>query len=602
MRWLNKDNNSQNRIWIAVIPIVVFGLLGLPRLTDLTDHWSSDETTWLFRSHGFATSLQRHDYGGTYQSYHPGVITMWLGGLALWREYGDGLAVAPSLVVRKFLSPAQLSNARLPVAILTYLTILVMGLLLRRLLGSPVAYVSVLFLALNPFFLAESRRLHTDALAAGFLMISFLCWLCYLEAEIPRRREIVFSGISFGLACLSKSLAGGFLLFLPFLLFAYSKHSPKATSRLLWSVFLWVATAVLTVILLWPYLWTLHLGSIPLSPLLIIAAFGMAIVAAQRGSINTAPDTDNGPSGVDGKSASRIQAVLGKVIIACGLLGIIAILLGASRFILTRVYWALTTPHEVPQLFLGHVSNAQGGLYYPVHALVWSAPLTIPLVTYAIWQIVSRHGLTPSISRICLVLFLFGCFYVCGLTLVAKKLARYLVITAPVWDVLAAIGAVALMRLVRETLKKPILAYAVLILVLSLQALPVLMLHPNYRAYHHPAIPAGWIANNISQGGGIGLDRAAEYLNNKPNAEQLTVYMTPLAGFLEYYFKGQTRILDPHITPYKSDYVVVYIRDKQIGWTLPTQLSQALALEHIVSVNGVDYAWIYKMDTTIADG
>lgn len=48
MRWLNKDNYSQNRIWIAVIPIVVFGLLGLPRLTDLTDPWSSDETTCLF--------------------------------------------------------------------------------------------------------------------------------------------------------------------------------------------------------------------------------------------------------------------------------------------------------------------------------------------------------------------------------------------------------------------------------------------------------------------------------------------------------------------------------------------------------------------------
>lgn len=588
--------------FLGIILITLSLFIFLPRVLTLKAAWSSDETRWLFRSREFMLSVFDRDFSQTLQSYHPGVTTMWLGGLALWREYGYGLAVAPSLVARKFLSPTQLSNARLPVALLTCLIILVIGLLLRRLMGNAVACVSALFLALDPFFLAESRRLHTDALAAGFLIVSLLCWLCYLEAEVPRRREVVFSGISFGLACLSKSLAGGFLLFLPFLLFAYSKHSPKATSRLLWSVFLWVATAVLTVILLWPYLWTLHLGSIPLSPLLIIAAFGMAIVAAQRGSINTAPDADNGPSGVDGKSASRIQAVLGKVIIACGLLGIIAIVLGASRPILNSVYWALTTPHEVPQLFLGHVSNAQGGLYYPVHALVWSAPLTIPLAAFAIWQVWRQRKLSPSIFRVGLALLLFGCFYLCGLTLLAKKLARYLVITAPVWDVLAAIGAVALLRLLRETLRKPIRAYAVLILVLSLQALPVLRLHPNYRAYHHPAIPAGWIANNISQGGGMGLDRAAEYLNNKPNAEQLTVYMTPLGGFLGHYFKGQTRTLDPHIAPYKSDYVVVYIRDKQIGWTLPAQLSQVLALEHTVSVNGVDYAWIYKMDTTIADG
>lgn len=595
------DKQGKFRLFIILL---VMGALCLPRLFSLQKNWSSDETRWLSRSYRFATALQNCDFARTFQSYHPGVTTLWLAGTALWIDYGRGLAAAPHIVTKKLFSPKRLAHARLPIVLTTFLAVLVTGLLLRRMLDNTVAMVATVFFALDPFFLAESRRLHTDALATGFLMVSLLCWLCYLEAEVPRRRDVVFSGISFGLACLSKSLAGGFLVFLPFLLFAYSKHSPKATSRLLWNVLLWVATAVLTVILLWPYLWALHLGSIPLSPLLIIAAVGMVIFAAQRGSINAAPDADNGPSGVDGKSASRIQAVLGKVIIACGLLGIIAILLGASRPILNSVYWALTTPHEVPQLFLGHVTNAQGGLYYPVHALVWSAPLTIPLVTYAIWQIASRRGLTPSISRIGLVLFLFGCFYFCGLTLLAKKLARYLVITAPVWDVLAAMGAVALMRLIRETFKKPILAYAVLILILSLQALPVLRLHPNYRAYHHPAIPAGWIANNFSQGGGMGLDLAAEYLNDKPNAEQLTVYTTQLSGFLKHYFKGQTRTIDTQTQTMllQSDYVVIYIRDKQIGWLPPTELVQALTLEHVVNVNGVDYVWIYRMKKSTVDG
>lgn len=592
MHWLNKDNNSQRPIWSLVVVIVIVSLLSLPRLTDLTDHWSSDETGWLWHSYRFAIALQERDFSQTLQAHHPGVLTMWLGGLALWHEYGEALAIAPSLVTRKFLSPVRLAHARFPVALLTGFAILVIGLLLRRLLGNAVACVGMLFLALDPFLLAESRRLHTDALAASFLMISLLYWLCYLEAEIPRRRDIVFSGISFGLACLSKSLAGAFLLFLPLLLFGYAKHGLQIMSRLLWAVCLWATTVVSTIILFWPYLWTLRLGTISLSPLLMAVALGIIVVAARCHS-NPGPSVETS-SLMAGTNSSPIRARLRKGIIVLGLLGIIAIVLSASSLILTRLYWALTTPHEVPQLFLGKVSHAQSGLYYPVHGVVWSAPLTIPLVLFAIWQFLKQQKQAPSVFRVGLVLLLLGCFYLWGLTFVAKKLARYLVITTPAWDVLAAIGTVSLVKLLQNIVRKPILAWTVLILVIFLQTAPVLSLHPNYRAYHHPAIPADWIVNNISQGGGMGLDFTAEYLNDKPNAEQMTVYTTPLSGFLQYYFNGQTSIIGTQIMPLEFDYVVVYIRDKQIGWLPPKELFQRLTLEHVVRINEVDYAWIYR--------
>ncbi|MDE0186956.1 MAG: glycosyltransferase family 39 protein [Candidatus Poribacteria bacterium] len=576
--------------------LITIGLLNfLPRMLSLNAAWSSDETTWLHRSRSFAIALQHHEYSGTFQSYHPGVTTIWLGGFALWREYGDALEIAPALVTRKFLSPARLSSVRLPVALLTGLLILVIGLLLRRLLGNAVACVSVLFLALDPFLLGESRRLHTDALATLFLMVSLLCWLCYLEAKVCRCREIVFSGICFGLACLSKSLSGGFVLFLPFLLFGY--HGIQMASRVFWGVCLWATTAISTVILLWPYLWTLRLGSVPLSPLLIIVVLGIAVVAAQRHSERVSPD--DGTSFTDGKRTSRIQAGLGKLVIACGLLGIVAILLSASRLIFARVFWALTTPHEIPQLFLGKVSFAQSWLYYPVHGVINSAPLTAALVVFAIWQLWKRRKQAPLAFRVGLALLVFSCFYLWGLTLVAKKMARYLVITAPAWDVLAAIGAVSLMRLVQNAVKKPVFSYAALVLVLFLHATPVLSLHPNYRAYHHPAIPADWIENNISQGGGTGLDLAAEYLNEKPNAEQLAVQVTQFGGFLQHYFRGRTRTIDTPTTPLESDFVVVYIRDKQIGWIPPTTSLRKLTLEHVVHINGVDYAWIYKVNESI---
>lgn len=572
---------SKQHSCVTLILVGVVTLTFLPRVFSLHAHWSSDETTWLFRSYDFAIALQHHEYAGTFQSYHPGVTTMWLGGFALWREYGSVLDMAPKFMQKKILAPQRLAHTRLPVALMTALTILLAGLLLQRLFGRFVALVGTLFLALDPFLLAESRRLHTDALTAGFLMVSFLCWLCYLEAEVSRRRYIIFSGISFGLACLSKSLAGGFLCVLPLVLIWYAKQRRFSVSRLLWATLLWGAVSLTTTLTLWPYFWTWHLGRLPMFPLLMAGGITMAIIAAKQHRKD--------------KPSIRVSHPMGWGTLAgLVLVGTVAFSLFASRFVFERLLWALTTPHEVPQLFLGQIRYAPNLLYYPVYGFVWSAPLTLPLAIFATWMVWKQRKQEPKLFRVGVAIVIFGVFYSFGLTVVAKKLARYLVISFPAWDVLASIGAVSLIRLLRNIVKKPIFTYAMMASILFLQAAPVLSLHPNYRAYYHPLLPASWIVNNISLGGGMGLDLVAEYLNGKPNAEKLTAYVTPLGGFLEHYFNGQTRTIDAQSTLLESDYVVVYIRDKQIGWVPPTKFFRKLTLEHVVRVNGVDYVWIYK--------
>ncbi len=570
--------------------IILGGLLiavvCLPRIMGLTYHWSSDETTWLNRSHSFATALQQRDFADTSQSYHPGVTTMWIGALAIWRDYGKTLSIAPNLVTQSFLSPELLARARLLVALITALTILLAGLLLQRLLGNTIALVGILFLALDPFFLAESRRLHNDALATGFLMLTLFWWFCYLEDEHPRRRDLILSGISFGLACLSKSLAGAFLFFLPLLLMWYVKQCALSALRVLWGALLWVAIALLTVLSLWPYLWTWQFGHIPMFPLLLSGAIALAILASRQ----------------HGKSSTVNWSLPAKgiaILAGLGLLVVGSFALNASSTVLGHMYKALTTPHEIPQLFLGRIGHAQSGLYYPVYWFVLGAPLTVPLIVFAGWQLWRQRREHPKTYRVGVALLLFGVFYLLGLTLVAKKIPRYLVISFPPWDVLAAIGTVSLIRLLRNFVKKPIFTYAMVTFTLFFQAAPVLSLHPNYRAYYHPLIPASWIVKNISQGGGMGLDFAAQYLNGKPNAEQLTTYVTPLGGFLEYYFNGHTRPIDTQTTLLQSDYVVVYIRDQQIGWVPQTELFQKLSLEHVVRVNGVEYAWIYRANESI---
>lgn len=582
--------------FMAVILITLSLISFLPRILSLDAAWSSDETLWLFRSQEFALSVLDRDFSHTFQSYHPGVTTMWLGGLALWREYGSVLDMAPKFMQKKFLAPQRLAQTRLLVALITALTILLAGLLLQRLFGHLVAFVGTLFLALDPFLLAESRRLHTDALATGFLIVSFLCWLCYLEAEVSRRRYIIFSGIGFGLACLSKSLTGSFLCVLPLLLIWYAKQRRFSVSRLLWATLLWGAVSLMTALTLWPYFWTWHLGRLPMFPLLMASSIAVAIFAAKQHRKD--------------KPSIRVSHRVGWGVLAgLVLVGMVAFSLFASRFMLERIYWALTTPHEVPQLFLGQIRYAPNLLYYPIYGFVWSAPLTLPLTIFATWLVWKQRKQEPRLFRVGVALVIFGMFYLFGLTVVAKKLARYLVISFPVWDILAAMGVVVLIRRSRGY---RCLTYTILTIVLLVQAVPVLSLHPNYRAYHHPLLSPNWIAKNTSLGGGTGLDIAAAYLNRKPYAAQMTARVTRFGGFFQHYFVGQTQIreLTPALYPI-PDYDVVYIRDKQIDGIpqdapppngIPAdslQLTDDLPhqLEHVVRLNGIDYVWIYRVQS-----
>lgn len=590
----------KTQVLTGVTLVGLVGLIFLPRVLSLSEGWSSDETLWLERSLQFALACQERDLNRTLTSYHPGVTTTALGAVALWREYGSALEIAPKFIEKKFLSPARLAHARIFVAVTTGVTLLLSGVLLRHLFGNCVATVGTLFLAIDPFWLSESRRLHTDALATGFLLLSLLWWVCYLESEKQSQRNLIGAGISFGLACLSKSIAGGFLFFLPLLLAWYVKQRRLSVARLLWATLLWGIVSWMTVLLLWPALWTLHLGRVPMFLVLMGGGISGAVVAGRQHHKIT-----HSPSEFQWSTRWGILA---------GLLlsGIAWMVLSVPRVVLEHLYWALTTPHEVPQLFLGEIRYAPNPLYYPVYWFVWGAPLTLPLVIYAMWHLWSHRSSEPRVFRAGVILVLFGVFYLLGLTLVAKKIARYLVISFPVWNLMAAIGAVTVLH--HLSLLRRSIAYTVLAVLLFIQAFPVLVLHPHYSAYHHPLLSKKWIVENTSLGGGMGLDIAAAYLNRKQDAEQISVRITLFGRFFQYYFIGQTHVREPslHLPTFSNqqpDYDIIYIRDKQVDGIpldnppinglvmepLPLTEEKTHKLEHVVSINGTNYAWIYRI-------
>ncbi len=582
----------QKQIAITLFLITLLTLIFLPRLLSPSSHWSSDESQWMARSRTFILALERGDFADTLTTHHPGVTTTWIGGATIWVASGKQ-SVSEWLKSIDFFSTTMLARIRFPIALLTGLLILLAGELLYRLFSARYAVIGTLFLAIEPALLAESRRIHTDVLTAEFLLLTLLLWLCYLEAKIPRRRDLVFSGICFGLACLTKSHAGAFLIFLPFMLFWYVKQKGLSGTKMLVSVFLFSSVMLMTILITLPYLWTLTFRNLPITPLILIGCGSVLLWSWKKLSTQA--------------SLSRIELSM----LGGSLLLILVIAAAAAKYILAGMYTALTTAHELPTLFLGDIRYNPGPLYYPVMLFVWSTLLALPLTGLAIYGAWQQRHQNPKLFRITIVLICFSLFYLIGLSFVAKKIARYLVIFLPAISILTAIGTIHLTQYFSKTR----IRYLVFAVVVILQIAPVLRLHPYYITYHFPLLSGEWISKNTSLGGGVGLDIAAAYLNDKPDARNLRVRVSPFATGLDKYFVGETsrrrteEILSHNVT---FNYDVEYIRVRQIQGVpidgLPTgaipattlQLRNVLTreLEHVVQLDGVDYVWIYRVLTS----
>ena len=129
-----------------------------------------------------------------------------------------------------------------------------------------------------------------------------------------------------------------------------------------------------------------------------------------------------------------------------------------------------------------------------------------------------------------------------------------------------------------------------------IQILPVLRLHPYYSTYYNLCFKLTDIRKiiTVGEGGGAGYDLAAKYLNRKPNAQKLHVQVSPLSGqFFYQYFIGQTHRADEGEVVF-PDYEVVHIRDSQVG-RVPQTGTLNGQLEHVITLNGIDYVWIYRI-------
>ena len=524
----------------AALGIAVFLLALCVRMPGLDVFVGPDETSWVTRSANFGQALTSGDWTGTYQTGHPGVIVMWVGTL------GEGLRqdvehlVVPS---PKDTEPDRdstmtaLVRSRQTIALVNAALVAVSALLVFKLFGGSVAWLSGILLAMDPFLLTEARALRTEGLMTSFSFIAVLCLMLYVKQH--QMRFSIAAGVLTGLAILSKVSAlvllpvAAVAMLVPLFLTDEERVQEKA-KRTAYALVAYGGALLITAVILWPALWV-------------------------------------EPMGVLGKMYDYVtlRAVEG----GGG---------GKGTFF-------LGTPSDYIDLPLS---------FYPVVLLFRTTPcvwLGLLLTGFFIWR---SHRLSPRLKLGLAVGLVYLALY---LILIAKsglKMDRYTVPMLPLLDLMASVGFVIgwdWLTTRWASLRRWDLAAVGLVLVCAL--LFTVPFHPYYYTYWNPLLGgASRAVDVLPVGVGYeGIEQVADYLNSLPVAEELTV-ASANSGKMKPVFTGKTVAitnLDGHW--YLADYTFIYISQLQRG-KHDDEIIKYLAGKPLVftaRIDGMDYGWLY---------
>lgn len=537
------------RLRHALLLLLLFVLAWVPRMFALNSYVSPDERKWLARSANFAYAVGHGDFANTFQREHPGVTVMWAGTLGILAQLPDYVQQAPGYFTwerENFEEWVKANTARTPLDLLASarwwialgvtLALWLSYFPLRRLLGAYGGMLAFFFLALAPFGVAMSRQLHPDGFVATLTFLALLEFLAWLYGG-RRWRDLVASGVVMGLAWLTKTPAALLVPTAALLIALELWHGWRArrsmsvagsrgasagaraaggdtsaqfrrnTRNLLLGFVAWGAVAVATFVLLWPAMWTQPLGTLQ-------------------------------------RMATEMEAYV--------------------------------EGHVNPNFFWGQPTVDPGPLFYPIAYLFRVTPATLiglMAIVVAGWR--REWPLTvPRTRQTVVALALFALIFFVAMTVPAKKFDRYILPAFLALDVVAAVGWLALvqwpwqagfgMKLRRLRIVHPgVLALAG---VLLLHGFLMALAAPYYLTYFNPLLGGSFTAPRVLfVGWGEGLDAAARWLNQLPDAGKLRVVSWYADGPFSYFFKGQPVPMgySSPLSWLDTDYVVTYVNQWQ---------------------------------------
>ena len=570
-----------NRQRIAAY-VVLVAAIALPRLLALDRFVTADEPKWLARSGNFYLALAKGDLENTFTREHPGVTVTWAGVAALlWRypEYArdvheyltDSNQIEPVLRDHGLEPLALLQAGRLLVALMVTAALLAAFWMSVSLVGWQPSLVGFMLIAFDPFHLGLSRLLHLDGLLSSLMLFSILAFLNYRSER--KAIYLGLSGAAAGLAWLTKSPAfflAPFLGLVALLDLARDWLSQRRVAiHAVWgwgrALIGWVLVGAAVFVLLWPAMWVNPVENLQ-------QIFAEATTYAQAGHT-----TDVYFRGAVFSTNPG------------------------------RVYNASEQQLYGPWANVRMVGD-EGHIFYPLSFLWRSTPVVLLGLALAALGLVLRWSIREEekLNWTTLIFFLFAGLFTAFIALGSKKFDRYLLPVFPPLDLVAGIGWVRAVRWLAARARSMHVRSAIphaLVLVVAVQALGALRTHPYYLSYYNALMGGSEKAPRVMMvGWGEGLDEAARYLNARPGAEELRVMSWYPDGSFSYIFNGETvsaaaEWQQTRDLVFGSDYVVLYIHQwqRQLPFSEMLAYFQGRTPEHVIRINGIEYAQIYRM-------
>jgi hypothetical protein len=562
-----ENSNKLSKPYELLLLLLVGLILLVPRAQQLGRYVFIDETYYLKQGAQFYWAIANQEYDQTDLVVHPGVTTNWLGATAFWLffpEYAEDQdeSFIPDLRFRTMLEKNGLSliymliwARRIVVVFNTFLLILAY-LLMRQLFPVWLSVLGVMLAGFDPFYFDYSRFLHVDGMLATIMFVALLAFIVYLRKQ--RWFWLVLSGGLAGLSVLTKVpgmvLLGGIGLFALIDWFyqrdnAFGKQrSFKGLLNLLFMVLVWILVAVAVIVLFWPAMW-----SDPMETLRSIAEF-----------------------------------VIGQ----------------GSADIISPMYF---NRQQNPT----GVFDVSYFYYYPLSYLWRASPVTLAGMALLMLYFLLRKRLKqPEFSwDVIAKIIVFALFFILLMTVSVKKFDRYILPVIPLFNLLAAIGFYAWVshairmisnRMDSRGLRQVVLALAVLVIGLY-QGLLVFQVFPYGLSYYNPMMGGGQKADEVMMiGSGEGLDQAAAYMMTIPGKRNLVIYSF-YSNVFGFHFMHRINDMpwypdqfNPEI--FEADYWIIYHSQRQRGMSQPAlDFVEGHEPEHIVVINGIEYAWIYNL-------
>lgn len=569
-------------------------LVALPRLTHLGGYLIVDEADRWQWAEAFYRALIAGDLRATLVGDgYPGIVpawieTLWLLGESLRRSILDGGWFGDEgvyLLFHVWSRTAHLAQQRFPIVFFNSLLALLVGWHASKVYGRRVGLVALILIALSPFYLADSRVNRAEAVITGLLTLSILFLVRY--GQTGQRRWLIASGIMGGLSFLTKIQGLVVLPAVGIILLLVERNRDREFLPLLLSLsrslLLWTLAAILIWVILWPAMWVR-----PLDVLRLV--FDYATRKAGSEGVNL---FFMGQHFYDQDPGSLFYPVVVLLrMTPLTMLGLVLALWGGIHSLRTAPPPSQGVPSAALQ---GGFAQGRGGSFRASAQLLdGSAPSSS--------QGEGRGG--GAFARKPVVpLLIYVLLYGGAMTLGSHKQDRYLMPIFLVLDIVAAMGWVYLWDWLSERwngFRTPRWTLAACGVLTAVQVASVLPYHPYYFSYFNPLMGGATVgAKTLRVGWGEGMDRVADYLNAKPDAPNLTV----AARWHPYMlgFAGKTLPFDEGGQWTQADYIVLYIQQTQ-RMLDPSpgiiRYFQARQPEHVVRINGIDYAQIYPSPFT----